>query len=66
MMNQNVVPCPTCGWGVAVDARCCPRCGGQVTVAKLVVAHRPGMALAILVACLLPIAYFVYLFTTYN
>jgi len=45
------VPCPSCGWGVAVDARQCPRCGAQVSAARLLVTHRPGLAAIILLVC---------------
>jgi hypothetical protein len=49
---MSTVPCPSCGHGVAIDAKRCPGCGGQISLARLLVHHRPRLAAVIFAGCL--------------
>lgn len=51
------VPCPNCQHGIALDARTCPRCGGQTTVAKLLVARYPALGWAAIAICVGAVGY---------
>jgi hypothetical protein len=51
------IPCPSCGAGVEVAAKRCPRCGNAMSLARLLVTKRPGVALLLATAVLLFLGY---------
>jgi hypothetical protein len=51
------IPCPSCGAGVQVDAKRCPRCGNSMSLARLLIAKRPAFALLLGIAVLLFLGY---------
>lgn len=46
------VSCPSCGLGVAVDAKRCPKCGGTMSLARLLWARDQKLTVGIVIACL--------------
>lgn len=48
--GMATIPCPSCGHLVDIKSKRCPKCGGPMTLLRLVIARQPALALAIAIA----------------